>query len=216
MKNLITLLILTIGSFGSFAQQYSAEIDRTTREYIGKLPKEQQHFFDSILAQRQSVDWFSRIDSIPYDYAFIEEIFVNRYAICGVTERYFADGDTIPKFIFSVGKPLDPKEVYTNFLGWWTKNVTYQQTLYPKIAAFETYKPTQELAYDKRQIWSHGCVTSEQDKDDFTKRCAEELKTTWQIVTMIDKKNNKVIVSVQTAPVNPRFEVYSYNGVWDW
>jgi hypothetical protein len=33
---------------------------------------------------------------------------------------------------------------------------------------------------------------------------------------MIDKKNNKITVSIQLAPLKPKFEIYDYNGVWDW
>lgn len=98
----------------------------------------------------------------------------------------------------------------------YSKNVIYTYTLYPLITNYSKLKPAQKLSYEKRQIWSHGCVVQKNSKANFEKRRTKELKTTYRILTMIDRPNNKIIVSVQFAPIRPKFETYSYNAVWDW
>jgi hypothetical protein len=216
MKTIVTILILTFSSYFSFGQKYSLTIDSLTKIYIDKLSKEKQIKFDSIVKQRLSVDIFKRIDSTTFDYAFIEESFCYSDTSGQVTERYFLGKDTIPKSVYNDGIFSDPKKIYDGLLIWYSKNVTYNYTLYPLIDKYSKFKPTQELAYDKLQIWSHGCVVYENSMTNFEKRRTEELKATYQIMTMIDKTNNKIIVSVQFAPTRPKFKTYSYNGVWDW
>jgi hypothetical protein len=216
MKTVITIIFLTFSSYISYGQKYSLTIDSLTKTNIGKLPKDKQIKFDSIVNHRLSVDFFKRIDTTAFDYAFIEESFCYSDTSSNVTERYFLGKDTIPKAVYIDGTFSDPKKIYDGFLIWYSKNVTYNYTLYPLIENYSKFKSIQELAYNKRQIWSHGCVVYENSKTNFEKRRTEELKATFQIMTMIDKTNNKIIVSVQFAPTRPKFKTYSYNGVWDW
>jgi hypothetical protein len=216
MKTVVTILFLTLSSYFSFGQKYSLTIDSLTKINIGKLTKDKQIKFDSIVKQRLSVDFFKRIDTTTFDYAFIAESFCYSDTSGSVTERYFIGKDTIPKYVYLDGKFSDPKKIYDGFLIWYSKNVTYNYTLYPLIDKYSKFKPTQKLAYDKRQIWSHGCVVYENSKTNFEKRRTEELETTYQIMTMIDKTNNKIVVSVQFAATRPKFKTYSYNGLWDW
>jgi hypothetical protein len=216
MKTVVTILFLTFSSHFSFGQNYSLTIDTLTKTNIGKLPKDKQIRFDSILKQRLSVDLFKRADTTTFDYAFIEESFCYSDTSGIVTERYFLGKDTIPKSVYIDGIFSDPKKIYDGFLIWYSKNVTYNYTLYPLIDNYSKFKPTQELAYNKRQIWSHGCVVYENSKTNFEKRRTKELKSTYKIMSMIDKANKRIVVSVQFAPTRPKFETYSYNGVWDW
>jgi hypothetical protein len=216
MKTVVTILFLTFSSYFSFGQKYSLTIDSLTKINIGKLPKDKQIKFDNIINQRLSQDFFKRIDTTTFDYAFIEESFCYSDTSGSMAERYFIGKDTIPKYVYLDGKFSDPKKIYDGFLIWYSQNVNYNYTLYPLIDKYSKFKPTQELAYDKRQIWSHGCVVYENSKTNFEKRRTEELKKTFQIMTMIDKINNKIIVSVQFAATRPKFKTYSYNGVWDW
>ena len=216
MKTVVTILFLTFNSFFSFGQKYSLTIDSLTKTNIENLPKEKQIKFESLLKQRLSIDFFKRLDTTIFDYAFIEESFCYSDTLGNVTERYFIGKDTIPKFVYINGRFSDPKKIYDGFLIWYSKNVTYNYTLFPLIDTYSKLKPTQELSYEKRQIWSHGCVVYENSKTNFEKRKTEELKSTYQIMTMIDKANNRIVVSVQFAPTRPKFKTYSYNGVWDW
>ena len=216
MKTVVTILILTFSSYLSFGQTYSLTIDSITKNHIDQCQKDKKAMFDSILSQRKSVDWLKRIDTINFDYAFIEEIFCYRDTVGHITERYFKKNDSIPKSVYLDGDFHDPKKIYDSFFNWYSKNVTYYYTLYPLIDNFSKLKPTQELPYNKRQIWSHGCVVYENSKKNFEKKRTEQLKTTYQIQTMVDRINNEIIVSIQFAPTRPKFKTHGYNGVWDW
>ncbi|RMF94282.1 MAG: hypothetical protein D6734_08170 [Candidatus Schekmanbacteria bacterium] len=216
MKQTITILILTICSLTINGQSFSLTIDSLTLKHIKLLPADQQHYFDSILENRKNAEWLTRIDTSNFDYAFIEETFCYSDTTSKITERYFIKSDSIPKSIYVNGLYKEPKTIYDGFLIWYSKNVTYFTTLLPLIDNYSKLKATQELPYDKRQIWSHGCVVQENGEKKFEERRTEQLKTTYQIQTMVDRLNNKIVVSIQFAPKRPKFETYNYNGVWDW
>lgn len=215
MKTVVTIIYLTFWSCISFGQKYSLTIDSLTKTNIDQLPKDEQIKFDSILMQRLSINLFTRIDTTIFDYVFINESFCFSDTIGIVAERYFNGKDTIPKSVFFNGIFSDPKGIKNDFLNWYSKNVTNNYTLNPLIDKYSKLQPTQELGYDKRQIWIHGCVLFENSETNFEKLRTEQLKSTYQIMTMIDKINNKIIVSIQFAPTDPKFTTFSYNPVWD-
>lgn len=216
MKQLISILVLISCSLTSNGQTYSRTIDSLTNRYVKQLSRGQQLYIDSILVYRQSTAWLKRLDTTRFDYAFVEERFCYAGASSMITELYFSQSDTIPKSVFMEGEPKDPKKIYDGFLIWYSKNVTHESTLFPLIEHYSKLKAIQELPYDKRQIWSHGCVVQADSEAKFKAKRTEELKTTFQIQTMVDRVNNKIVVSVQVAPKRPRFEVRGYNAVWDW
>lgn len=203
-------------SLASNGQTYSRTIDSLTSQYVKQLSRGQKVYLDSILAYRQSTEWLKRLDTTRFDYAFVEENFCYAYASSSITEFYFSQSDTIPKSVFMDGESKDPKKIYDGFLIWYSKHVTHESTLIPLIERYSRLKALQELPYDKQQIWSHGCVIKANDEAKFKAKRTEELKTTFQIQTMVDRVNNKIVVSVQVAPKRPKFEVRGYNAVWDW
>ena len=216
MKQTISILILTIYSLTIYGQNYSMAIDSLTISHIRLLPANQQSYFDSILENRKSNDWLTRIDTTNFDYAFIEETFCYLDTTSIITERYFMEADTIPKAIYWNDKFKDPSKIYDGFPIWYSKNVTYYTTLFPLIDSYSKNKSRQQLPYNKRQIWSHGCVVQDDGKKKFKLKRTKQLKMTYQIQTMVDRVNNNIVVSIQFAPRKPKFETYSYNGVWDW
>lgn len=216
MKQTLTIIILTICSLTTNGQTLSLTIDSLTMKHIKLLPIDQQHYFDSILQNRKKTEWLKRIDTSNFDYAFVEETFGYHDTTSTITERYFIKSDSIPKSVYLNGDYKDPKTIYDGFLIWYSKNVTSYTTLFQLIDNYSRLKPTQELPYDKRQIWSHGCVVHKNGKKKFEEKRTEQPKTTYQIQTMVDRVNNKIVVSIQLAPRRPKFETYSYNGVWDW
>jgi len=216
MERQIIGLFCFIYSALVYGQTVSITVDELTSHHLRTLSEKQRSHFDSILQSRVKTKLLERIDELKYDYAFIQETFCEYNQLTGTSERYFNEGDSIPNQIYFDGEQADPKKVYDNFYGWYTKNVTCQFTFKPLFERYSKFQPTQELAYDKRQVWQHGCVRWKNDEEDFEKRRTAELKETWQINTMVDKKSNKILVSVQYAPVKPKFETYSYNAVWDW
>lgn len=216
MKQALIIFIIISGSMLAEGQTVGRNIDSLSLENIKHLPRSKQDHFDKILKNRLNYDWLIQLDTAKFDYAFIQETYCQLDSSITVTERYFIKTDSIPKSVFLNGKFMDPKGIYDGFLIWYTQNVTYYTTLYPLIKSYNSLKSIQELPYNKKQIWSHGCVVFENDKKKFTERRTKQLKTTYQIQTMVDRVNNKIVVSVQYAPKRPKFETYSYNAVWDW
>lgn len=220
--------------FAVFAQPYSVRIDSLTRAQSAHFSRAQHSWVDSILKERDYFGLMERVDTIPCDYIFIEETYVSgnypgerpyllqdtagltSTSCLFVSERYFNQNDSIPRFVFFDGESIKPSELYHSFFGWYTKNVIYPKTLRPMIERYSKLRPNQELDYDKIQVWEHGCVTQPDGEEVFRKRKTDELKRMYRVQTMVDKVNRTIIVSVQTAPPDPKFEVYSYNSVWDW
>lgn len=216
MKLIITLFILTFWSFNGFGQSYSQTVDSLTIRYIQQLPEDQQRYFDSILAHRNQTEWLKRMDTTQFDLAFVEETYCYSDTNSRITERYFDQTDSIPKIVFINGNYHDPSTIYDGFLIWHSQNVTYFTTRIPLTESYSRLNPTQELRYNKLQVWSHGCVAQENGKQLFEVERSKELQTTYQIQTFIDRIHKTILVSVQYAPQQPVFEVYSYNPVWDW
>lgn len=216
MKRTLTLFILATCSLLTHGQRFSWTIDSLTAAHIRQLPAGKQLHFDHIMQHRTKLEWLTRVDTSGFDYAFIEETFCAFDTTFTVTERYFSKSDSIPANMYRNGIYADPKTVYDGSLIWYSKHVTYYTTLLPLIDHYSTLKPTQELPYNKGQIWLHGCLVDKKSKDNFEKRRTEQLKTTWQIQTMVDRVNHTIVVSVQFAPKRPKFETHGYNPVWDW
>jgi hypothetical protein len=216
LKLITTLFILTFWSYSGFGQSYAHTIDSLTIRYIQQLPENQQRYFDSVPAHRNQTEWLKRIDTLQFDLAFVEETFCFTDTISRITERYFDATDSIPKLVIANGEFLDPLTIYDGFLIWYSQNVTYLTTRIPLTESYSRLMPVQELPYNKLQVWSHGCVAQENGKKLFEVERSKELQTTFQIQTYIDRIHKTILVSVQYAPLQPEFEIYSYNPVWDW
>jgi hypothetical protein len=187
-----------------------------TSKQIKLLPTDQQAYFESILQNRKQTSWLKRIDTTNFDYAFIEETFRYSDTTSKITERYFIKDGVIPVSVYVNGLYEDPKTIYDGFLIWYSENVTNFTKLFPLIKTYSRLKPTQELLYDKKQIWSHGCIVQENGEKKFAEKRSNQLKATYQIQTMVDRIKNKIVVSIQFAPKRPKFKILSYNPVWDW
>src|ERR1035437_2388217 len=135
-------------------------IDSLTKCYISRLSKNKRAKLNDILNQRKIVTFFTRIDTATFDFAFIKEDFCYYEVSGNVFETYFSNNDTIPKKMYLDGAFIDPKNIYYD---WNSKDISYYQTLYPTlhplIYSYSKLRPTQELAYEKVQIWSHGIAS---------------------------------------------------------
>jgi hypothetical protein len=216
MRQFAIIIIIIVFSNDLVAQSYSLTLDSLTKKYLSQVSKKKKKIFENLIKQRLTTNLLKRIDTTTFDYAFITETYCSYDSRVGISERYFLFNDSIPKYVYFDGKINDPKKIYDGFLIWYSANVTYSSTLYPSIKNYSKLKSNQELAYDKKQIWHHGCVVYQNVRKKFVKETKNRLRKTYQIQTMIDKKNKKVIVSIQLPPKNPKFETIGYNAVWDW
>jgi hypothetical protein len=203
-------------SSAGVSQSCSLIIDSITTERMEQCRKYQKRHFSDIVAARKWIPWPARMDSLQFDYAFIEETvcFENNEEV--VTEKYFVKGDTIPRYVYYNGKCQKPGLSCNNRFKKYSKYVSDKCTLSPLLASYTRLKNLQELPYDKTQIWAHGCVVFHDSKREFKKERRAALKRTFQIQTFVDKVNRNILLSFQYAPANPVFRVIGYNAVWDW
>jgi hypothetical protein len=217
MKLLLTIVLLSLLPGFVAGQACSAKIDSLTRSYIDKLPAKEKEKFGQLLNQRDAAGTFKRIDTTAFDFLFLEESYCYHDTSGRVTERYFTGKDSALAHFYINGNLIDSHKVYEGFMQWHSGDVIYY-TDYPLhflVNKYSKLKPTQSLSYDKKQVWSHGCVVSPNGRKFFEQKRIGQLKTTYQVLTMVDRKKNKIIVSVQYAPAKPKITIYDYNAVWD-
>ena len=217
MKKII-LLVLVINCNAMVSQSYILKIDSITSNHLSQIEKEKRIPFDSIVKKRQSINWQSRLDTIAFDYAFIEEKFSFHDSLYSITERYFKKGDSIPKYVVKNGKYEENINRIYSFGFWHSKNVAYYNTLHPLIESYTNLKPIQVVSYNKRQIAYISCCIEplKGNKIRFKRKRKERLKSTHKIQTMINNLDHKIIVSIQTPPKRVRFRVHNYSGARDW
>ncbi|WP_343632938.1 hypothetical protein [Fluviicola sp.] len=198
-------------------QKTSILVDEMTAHHLRQLPEEKRSHFDSILQNSMRKNWLSRADERSFDVAFIEEEFCEKMHSVTTTEYYFNRGDSIPAYLYEQGEMVEVKNRYGFPVTWYYQHVIHYQTFQPLFETYSKFQPMQELAYEKEQILDYSCIGRAKDQDKrFEDQRTAELKTTYRINTMIDKKSNTILVSVQYAPEKPKFEIKGYSSAWDW
>ncbi len=185
-----------------------------------------------ITRYRQSWGLLSRLDTIPYKYAYIEERFNSSDSTFSTSEYYFQtplnqynqfnfeDRNILPGQLWVDGKQIDYRYVYYSsavsgivFTGLYE----YYYTLDTLLPRARSLRPFQELSYDPTpaltqytdaKSWSQ-VDTASATKAALEKKYKEWLQSTSQIVTFVDRERNKVIVSVQFPVKNPVFASYA-------
>ena len=237
MKTIIILAIMALVSNPTFGQKYSLEVDSLTQEYIKRLPNNIQQEFNEILNQRQKSDLFNRIDTTSFDYAFIEESYCTDDTLVQMTERYFLTKEK-KALLENLKTPANewiilPYQLYFNGISqnvltkYYANTVVYTYyygliddyyTLDTVLVYCSQLQPTQELSYDKTQIWDDYRLyyNFEEKKKTLEKSIEERLKKTYQIVTLINHVDKKVIVSVQVPAENPKVKLRYLTRTNDW
>lgn len=218
MKYFFSVCICVCCSCIAAAQTYSVHIDSLTRISIGRLPRDKQVGFDSLLIQRHAVDFFKRLDTTTYAYVFIEEIYCyaegwnNR-----VTERYYAVADTFPQIAYHNGTPCRPGEYWVDFLQCNAKGELYEPASAELMQQYTQFQPLQKSACSKEQMWMPGCTGGGPGAEKrFRQMKKRELTSTYRINTLVDTIHRKVIVSVQYPPHTARFRIHRIGdgGYW--
>jgi len=203
MKNTICFLVFILPSFFSFGQRYSVKVDSLTQAYFIQLPKSDQKIFNKIIRNSSKINLNERIDSVKFDYAFINESYCSSNNSIQVIERYFFKGDSFSDKIIVNG--ITPKgfEKCMSDLDYYRIDTLFNS--YNQLKSFQT------LAYTNYQFWIHGCVVYENAELEFIKQRKFELSHTCQVQIMIDKINSKIIVSFQIKPDVVTFEVIPFD-----
>jgi hypothetical protein len=152
---------------------------------------------------------------LQYDYAFIEEVYTTKGKKTTVIERYFMESDTIPTETYKDDVFQDIRHQYLDTSRFYYLHYIYPYSLNPLLQACSASLPVQELRYRYFQVMQTGCVVDDGAERKFRRHTSRELRSIYSILSMIDRKNNKVTVSVQYPPRKPVFSVLPYNAVWD-
>lgn len=206
------LLILIFEANFSVGQNLFFSVDSITKSQVKLLPNQFKSKFDTILNYRKQSLLHIRIDTMKFDYLFIQETFCRFDTTLNITERYFLNNDTIPKYVFINGKFIDPKRLYDKYSIWYWAIEKSNFTLYPMIEEYSKLEAVQQLPYFKTQIIYHGCVVHKGYEKELKRRRYNELKTTYQIQTILGHNNLPIKISLQLPPRHPRFKTYDSDG----
>lgn len=234
MKIYFTLLLTLAGSFFTIAQSESQVVDSLTKIYVTKLKQEDRKQFDRLFDQRNEKKLFERLDTIEYDVVLVEEVHCIKDSSAKITERYFSysnpvynskmergDSAFLPFKMFYMGDTTSVLSAYysSTIAGMYPYNlIDYYYSLDMILDNFSMIKPAQEITYDADQAWRGNESESlfKLNKKEFEKKEIEKLKATYQIITLIDKKKDKILVSVQLPSKNPKLDLRYLYVSHDW
>ena len=233
MQKFIIILSFIFCTTLSFAQTQSFVADSMANLYSKQLPAASNpNSYKSIISARIQTGLHKRIDTLRYNYVYLEETYHPSDSTRSATEYYFNvipegiyrnnfdDKTILPDLVFIDGKQIDQRYAYYSsaisgvvFEG----KYEYYYTLDTILLRCKGLLPVQEITYDPTpKLTGFANINAKQDNDSaFIKKSAAEkkhldwLKSTYQIVTLIDKTKGKTIVSVQTPAKNPAIHAYS-------
>lgn len=190
--------------------QISKRVDSTTVVNISQTDANASKVYFDIYSYEISAKLYTRLDTLKYDYAFVQVTYSQRDSTFQIDERYFVSSEIIPIYFFYNGNQYNTREMYSGLSWWYEKTLTNDYTQKAMIKRYRKLKNIQSLPYDKIQIWPIACVNNGTEAE-FKKEKTEELKHSFQIQTFIDKKKNKIIVSIQTPPKKPKYKTLQFN-----
>ncbi|MDX2362702.1 MAG: hypothetical protein QNK23_17970 [Crocinitomicaceae bacterium] len=204
MRSFLCLLYLFL-AINCFGQSYSEIYQDQTRELLDQLKKGRKKF-KPLLKARLKNGVLSRIDTLEFDYLFIQETICYRTRKLTTVELYFTARDSV---IYINGEHrlwYDP-----GFYNWCKDQLgdkikehsTGRKQL---LKNYSGLKEIQELAYFKTQVWMRAHSSTSEPTEEYVEALRKNLASTFQIQTLIKKQTSEIFVSVQYAPKNPKFE----------
>ena len=197
----------------------AAGIQDRTLQQIADLSGRKARYFKPIMQNRAGNGWQRRLDSLACDYAFITETGNIHSGAVSCTERYFKGTDSLPFAVYINGVSKDISSLYVlsnkQYRGRIAQQESRRNTLMALSDHFSRLKPVQAYPYEREQLWSHGCVVGMNDRSKFTRERKQQIRSRVQVQTMVDRLQNRAIVSLQLPVKRPRFETLSYMPVWD-
>jgi len=218
LKSIVLILFSAFYNFANAQVKYVA-IDSISQAQFSQLEPKEQPIFKKILTKRKSTYLQKQIDTTRCDYTFIYESYDLTKKAFMLSEYYFNQNDSLPKAVFHNKIKMDLATYYYNDYEDFFSMTRYYETFKPMYYKYSKLLPYQTLTYDSLIIITAGCVVWETWEKE---RAAEQIKerearlnNTYQILTMIDHHNKKVIVSFQIPANKYHFKVRRYNPVWD-
>lgn len=185
------LIFLALFTFEVCFSQTSMSVDSSTVVTASFLDSNDSRKILEVYSYEYEANIYKRLDTIKYDYAFIQASICKIDSSYNLIEVYFLANDTIPKRVFRCGREIE------------LENTTYNFKFTSLINEYSNLKNIQTVPYNKTQIW---IISSNNKKGKFIKNRKNKIKNTYQIQTFVDKKKKNIIVSLQTPPKNPKFK----------
>jgi hypothetical protein len=198
-------ILFSFLSNSSISQDLYQQLDSTTKAQINLLSTKNKKYFDTLLLNRNKISLDKRIDTIQYDYLFIEESFCYYDSSLEIKELYFSKNDTIPKLVF-VNNNKEKLSYFESLNG---QNHFNFNELFNR---FSSNKLVKRVPYSKIQSLFTGCVPI--TKKEFRLETKEELKTTFQIQSLVNKDKKNTKVSIQLPPKHPIFKIINGGFIW--
>lgn len=215
MKRISILLLLILAGFLLNAQDRSAAIQTQTKTSLAKLTAEVKFCYTPILKNRDQYHFYHRIDSLKFDYVFIEESFCMKDSSSFLTERYFTGHDSMPAFVFENGRSSEPTGFYQYSPLGLPYEMRHYYTFQPMLERFSALLPDQTIQYNQ-VIYIARRYADPKSTEALCQHYTQRYKSTYQIQTLINMKLQKVVVSVQLPAENPQFEIKTYDDYWGW
>ena len=218
MKSIVFILLTTFCSFVN-AQVNHGVVDSITQSNFKHLGANEQAIFKKILSKRKHMHLQKRVDSTMCDFTFINESYNIKTKENTLSEYYFNLNDSLPKAVLHNKISMDLGTYFYDDFEIHFSMTRYYETFKPMYDRYSHLLPYQTLTYDSLIILQAGCVVWEEFEKERADRLMREredrLNDTYQILTMIDHRNKKVIVSFQIPAKKYNFKVRRYNPVWD-
>jgi hypothetical protein len=218
LKSIVLIVFLAFYSFADAQVKYGI-VDSITQSNFNHLCTNEQAIFKKILSKRKHSHLQIRTDTTNTDYSFIYESYNINTKENTLSEYYFNQNDSLPKAVLHNKISMNLETYFYDDYEDYFSMTRYYETFKPMYYNYNKLLPYQTLSYDSLIIISAGCVVWEEYEkeraDRLVKEREDKLNGTYQILTMIDHRNKKVIVSFQIPTKNYHFKVRRYNPVWD-
>lgn len=218
MKALMLMSLILLGNT-MYAQSISLQLDSISKIIMSQHQKKRFQIFSDLVKERENKHLSNRIDTSKNDYIFIIEEFTGINGEFHIDEFYFDLDDTLAKTLYFDTLQYSPAKYYDQSFYTYFFLTKYQYTLNPMLKTFRALQAFQTLTYDPFIIVSSGCVrniSSENKRANLEiKQKTNRLRTSYQILTLIDRRQNTIVTSFQIPPKHFHFETKLYFPVWD-
>ena len=218
LRPIVIILLFTFCSFADAQVKYGV-VDSISQSRHAQLGANEKTIFKKIISKRKHAHLQKRVDTTVCDFTFIYESYNLTKKDFMLSEYYFNQNDSLPKAVFHNKILMDLDTYFYDDYEDYFSLTRYYETLKPMCNKYSKLLPYQTLSYDSLIIVQAGCVVWEEYEKESAEKMIKEkeakLNGTYQILTMIDHRNKKVIVSFQIPANKYNFKVRRYNPVWD-
>ncbi len=181
------------------APAQSRALDSSICVSIARFDTTHTQKFSALYSAAVAGGLYTRLDTISYTHAFIDATIVvsEEDTFLSIKEWYFSGPDSMPYLVFVDNSDISGDD--------------YFNLPFAKLRRdYKRLQPVQSLAYDRVQIYTHGCIQPRWGKA--RKRVREKLQSMYRIQVSVDRSASAPKVSMQTPAKHPLFFVKRQGG----